>query len=47
MSISRHESILHRLSRAQAHYESGMEYVRRGRHESAARSFTSGDQPGP
>ena len=31
---------LHRLSRAQARYESGMEHVRRGRHESAARSFT-------
>ena len=31
---------LHRLSRAQARYESGMEHVRRGRHESAASSFT-------
>ena len=31
---------LHRLNRAQARYESGMEHVRRGRHESAASSFT-------
>ena len=31
---------LDRQSRAQARYESGMEYVNRGRHESAARSFT-------
>ena len=31
---------LHSLSRAQARYESGMEHVRRGRHGSAARSFT-------
>ena len=31
---------LHRLSRVQARYESGMEHVRRGRHGRAARSFT-------
>ena len=31
---------LHRLSRARERYEIGMEHVRRGRHESGARSFT-------